>query len=140
MSEKSGCGVSIETVRFTDPDFADEAFVYAETTEVGAVDSLSEEEKPHLLRVSWIKTMVQSFDDILDETVESIPVNGGNVKVTQTFPYLGSVIHSSTSCEPKVIIMERDEFAGRSCMALPILVQKGPSLSLAGPPGLASFL
>ena len=38
--------------------------------------------------------------------------------------------------------LERDEFAGRGCVALPILVQKdeGPSLSLAGPPGLAVFL
>ena len=32
-------------------------------------------------------------------------------------------------------------FAGRRCVALPILVQmdEGPSLSLAGPPGLAVF-
>ena len=38
--------------------------------------------------------------------------------------------------------MERDEFAGRRCVALPILVQKdeGPSFSLAGRPGLAVFL
>ena len=27
-----------------------------------------------------------------------LPVNGENVEVTQTFTYLGSVIHSSTSC------------------------------------------
>ena len=34
--------------------------------------------------------------------------------------------------------LEHDEFAGRRCLALPILVQKdeGQSLSLAGPPGL----
>ena len=38
--------------------------------------------------------------------------------------------------------LERDEFAGGRCVALPILVQKDevPSLSLAGPPGLAVFL
>ena len=38
--------------------------------------------------------------------------------------------------------LERDEFAGRRCVALSILVQKdeGPSLSLVGPPGLAVFL
>ena len=35
--------------------------------------------------------------------------------------------------------LEGDEFAGRMCVALPILVQKdeGPSFSLACPPGLA---
>ena len=40
------------------------------------------------------------------------------------------------------VISERDEFTGRRCVALPIIVQKdeGPSLSLAGPPGFAVFL
>ena len=45
-----------------------------------------------------IKTKVQAFGDILD----SIPVNGENLEVRQTFTYLGSVIHSSTSCELEV--------------------------------------
>ena len=72
-------------------------------------------------------------------------MNGEHVEVTHTFTYLGSVIHSSTSCEPEVyrqLGVERDEFAGRSCVALPIFVQKdeGPSLSLAVPPGLSVFL
>ena len=88
---------------------------------------------------------IQAFDVILDATTESIPVNGENVQLTQTFTFLGSVIHSSTSCEPEVyrqLGVERDEFAGRSCVALPIFVQKdeGPSLSLAVPSGLAIFL
>ena len=43
---------------------------------------------------------VQAFVDILDATIESIPVNVENVEDKQT--YLGSVIHSSTSCEPKI--------------------------------------
>ena len=40
------------------------------------------------------------------------------------------------------VTLERNEFAGQRCVALPILVQRdeGPSLSLAGPPGLAVFL
>ena len=58
-----------------------------------ALDSLSVEAEPLGLRVSWIKTKVKAFVDILDATVESIPVNGENVEVTQTFTYLGSVIH-----------------------------------------------
>ena len=45
---------------------------------------------------------IQAFDVILDATTESIPVNGENVQLTQTFTFLGSVIHSSTSCEAEV--------------------------------------
>ena len=102
--KKSGCGVSFGIIRITDLDFADDAVICAETTEVlvDALESLSEEADPLGLRVSWIKTNVQAFGDILDATVESIPVNGENVEVTQTFTYLGSVIHSSTSCELEV--------------------------------------
>ena len=54
------------------------------------------------LWVSWIKTKVHVFSDILDATVESIPVNGENVEVTQMFTYLGRVIHSSASYELEV--------------------------------------
>ena len=46
-----------------------------------------------------MKSNVLAFGDILHVTVESITVSGENVEVTQTFTYLGSVIHSSTSCE-----------------------------------------
>ena len=94
--------------------------------------------------VSWIKTQVQAFDDILHATVVSVSVSGENVEVTQRFTYLGRVNLSSTSCELEPIdpwtTLERDEFAGRSFMALPILVQKDKGLSLAGLPGLAVFL
>ena len=84
MSEKSGCGVSFGTVRISDLHFADDAVIFAETTEVlpGALDSLSEEAEPLGLRVSWIKTKVQAFGDILDATTESIPVSGENEEVT----------------------------------------------------------
>ena len=51
-----------------------------------------------------MKTKVQAFGDILDATVESmtVTVNDENVEITQTFTYIGSVIHSSTSCSLKV--------------------------------------
>ena len=77
VGAKSGCGgLSFGTVQITDLDFADDAVLFAERTEVlaGALDSLSQEAEPLGLRVSWIKTNVQAFDDILDATVESIPV------------------------------------------------------------------
>ena len=48
------------------------------------------------------KTKFQALGDILDANVESIPVSVENVEVTQTFTYLGNVIHSSTSCELEV--------------------------------------
>ena len=34
MSDKLGCGESVATVRITDRDFADDAVLFAETTEV----------------------------------------------------------------------------------------------------------
>ena len=39
-SEMSGCGVSFGTVRITDVDFADDAVIFAETTEVIAGHSI----------------------------------------------------------------------------------------------------
>ena len=63
---------------------------------------LSEEAEPHGLQVSWIKVNVQVFGDIHDTTIESILVSGKNVELTQTFTFLGSVIHSSTTCKLEV--------------------------------------
>ena len=104
MSEKSACGVSFGRVRITDLDFADDAVIFAETTEVlaGALDLLSGETEPLGLRVSWIKTKVHTYSDNLDATIVSTPMSGGNVEATQTFTYLSSVIHSSSSCELEV--------------------------------------
>ena len=101
---KSGYGVSFGTVRFTFLDFADDAVIFAKTTEVptGALDSLTEEGKPLGLRVSWITTKVEAFGDILDAAVETILVKGENVEVTQTFTYIGNVIPSSSSCKQEV--------------------------------------
>ena len=54
------------------------------------------------MRVSWIKTKIQAFGDILDAAIQSLPVCGEDVEVTETFTYLGSVFHSSASCESEV--------------------------------------
>ena len=76
-------------------------------------------------------------------------MNVEHVEVTQTFTYLDSVIHSSTSCELEVNVpgasrtsLERDEFAGRMCVALPVLARKdeGQSVTLASSPGLVVLL
>ena len=99
MSENSGCVVSFATVWITYLDFAD-ALKFAETTDIlaKALESLREEAKLLVLRVCWIKTKMQAFGDMQEATTESVSVGGENAELIQTFTYIGSVIHSSTSC------------------------------------------
>ena len=63
---------------------------------------LNEESEPLGLRISWVKTKIQAFNDILDAAILSVPVCGEDVEVTARFTYLGSDIHVSTGCEPEV--------------------------------------
>ena len=63
---------------------------------------LNEESEPLGLRVSWVKTKIQAFNDILDAAVLSVLVCGEDVEVTARFTYLGSDIHVSAGCEPEV--------------------------------------
>ena len=100
----SGCGVSFGEARVTDLDFADDAVIFAETLDVltMALETLSEEAEPLGLRVSWIKTKIQEFGSILDAAAKSCRVVGEEVEIVEKFTYLGSVVHSSTSCEPEV--------------------------------------
>ena len=49
---------------------------------------LNEESEPLGLRVSWVKTKIQDFNDILDTAVLSVPVCGEDVEVTERFTYL----------------------------------------------------
>lgn len=104
VSESSGCGAAFGDVRISDLDFADDAVIFAETLGVltEALETLSDEAEPLGLSVSWVKTKIQAFNDILGDAVESIPVNGIDVELTERFTYLGSDIHVSTSCVPEV--------------------------------------
>ena len=63
---------------------------------------LNEELEPLGLQVSWIKTKIQAFNDILDAAILSVPVCGEDVEVTERFTYHGSNIHVSAGCEPEV--------------------------------------
>ena len=63
---------------------------------------LNWELEPLGLRVSWVKTKIQAFNDILDAAVLSVPVCGEDVEVMERFTYLGSDIHVSAGCEPEV--------------------------------------
>jgi len=49
-------------------DFADDAVIFVETLDIleGALEVLNEESEPLGLWVSWVKTKIQAFNDILD--------------------------------------------------------------------------
>ena len=102
--EGTGCGASFGEVEITDLDFADDAVIFAEAVDIltEALETLSEEAEPLGLRVSWIKTKIQAFGDLLDAAVGSVPVGGENVEVVDKFTYLGSVVHSSSECKADV--------------------------------------
>ena len=53
-------------------------------------------------RVSWVKTKIQAFNDILDAAILSVPICGEDVEVMERFTYLGSDIHVSAGCKPEV--------------------------------------
>ena len=104
MSESTSCGTSFGNVRISDLDFADDAVIFAETLDIllGALEVLNEELEPLGLRVSWVKTKIQAFNDILDAAILSVPVCGEDVEVTERFTCLGSDIDVSAGWEPEV--------------------------------------
>ena len=57
---------------------------------------------PLVLQVSWVKTKILAFNDILDVTVLSVLVCCEDVDVAERFTFLGSDIHVSAGCEPEV--------------------------------------
>ena len=87
MSERSSCCASFGNVKISDLDFADDAVIFAETLDIllGALDVLIDESEPLGLQVSWVKTKIQAFNDILDAALLSIPVCGEDVEVVERF-------------------------------------------------------
>ena len=83
MSESSSCGASFEYVKISDLDLSDDAVIFAETLDIlwGALEVLNEESEPLGLQVSWVKTKIQAFNDILDAAFLSVPVCGEDVEV-----------------------------------------------------------
>ncbi|KAG2470023.1 STT3A glycosyltransferase, partial [Polypterus senegalus] len=77
----SSCGASVSEERFTDLDFADDAVIFAESMEalIGALKGLSEESECLGLRVSWIKTKIQAFNDLLGTAISRDPSLHGDV-------------------------------------------------------------
>jgi len=104
MSERSSCDASFGNVKISDLDFADDAVILAETLGIHlwALEVLNEELEPLGLQVSWVKTKIQAFNDILVPAILSVPVCGEDVEVTERFTYLDSNIHVSAGFEPEV--------------------------------------
>ena len=63
---------------------------------------LNEESEPLGLWVSWVKTKIQTCNDILDAAIQSVPICGEDVEVMERFTDLGSDILVSAGCEPEV--------------------------------------
>ena len=98
------CGISIGGSTINDLDFADDVVIFAETLELlgGALEVLSGECSPLGLQVSWIKTKIQVFGDLLGEDRPPVVVDGSNVDFTDSFCYLGGMISSSGGSEQDV--------------------------------------
>ncbi|KAG2458961.1 ZRAB3 endonuclease, partial [Polypterus senegalus] len=68
---------------------------------IRTLERLSEESECLCLRVSWIKTKIQAFIDLLGTAISSVSVCEESVDLVERFIYLGSDIHVSgdSSCE-----------------------------------------
>ncbi|KAG0717912.1 putative RNA-directed DNA polymerase from transposon BS [Chionoecetes opilio] len=64
--------------------------IFAESLEVlvMALEAMHEEAKPLGLEVSWLKTKVQVFGDLLDEAVQSVHACGEDIEILERFTYL----------------------------------------------------
>jgi len=87
MSERSSCGASFGNVKISDFDFTDDAVIFAEIMDIllRALEVLLEESEPLGLWVSWVRTKIQAFNDILDAAMLSVPVCGEDVEVMERF-------------------------------------------------------
>ncbi|KAG0716212.1 putative uncharacterized transposon-derived protein F52C9.6 [Chionoecetes opilio] len=103
--DQSDCGASLGNTKITDLVFADDAVIFAESLEVlvMALEALHEEAKPLGLEVSWLKTKVQVFGDLLDEAVQSVHACGEDIEILESFTYLGSAVHNDGGSRQEVL-------------------------------------
>ena len=99
---------------------------------------LNEQLEPLGLQVSWVKTKIQAFNDILDAAIMSVPVCGVDVEVVERFTSLGSDIHVSAGCEPEVnrfldwALGVIDSLLCSVALPLPVQEDESPSLQFLG--------
>ncbi|KAG0712555.1 hypothetical protein GWK47_018223 [Chionoecetes opilio] len=81
------------------------AVIFAESLEflVMALEALHEEAKPLGLEVSWLKTKVQVFGELLDEAVQSVHACGEDIEILESFTYLGSAVHNDGGSRQEVL-------------------------------------
>jgi len=141
MLERSSCGASFRNVKISDLDYADDEVIFAEILDIllGGLEVLNEELEPLGLWVSWVKTKIQAFNDVLDAAILSVPVCGEDVEVTEGFTYLGSDIYVSAGCETSGSGLGSHGFTGSWGVALsvPVKEDESPTLQVLGASGLA---
>ncbi|XP_069992020.1 uncharacterized protein [Penaeus vannamei] len=83
----SHCGATLVNIKVTDLDFADDIAILSESlvTLVVALDALSNEAKSLGLEVSWTKTKILDFGDLLGEPVRSACAYGEEIEVKESF-------------------------------------------------------
>jgi hypothetical protein len=101
---KGFLGATLRDQSFTDLDYADEVALLAEMLEVLllSMEIMQSEAQVFGLEINWAKTKIQA----LDNTPASIPlvqVSGTDVKVVDSFTYLGCNLHNSGSSEVEAI-------------------------------------
>ncbi|KAG0730593.1 Retrovirus-related Pol polyprotein from type-2 retrotransposable element R2DM [Chionoecetes opilio] len=103
--DQRDCGASIGNTKITDLVFADDAVIFAESLEVlvMALEALHEEAKPLGLEVSWLKTKVQVFEDLLDEAVQTVHACGEDIEILESFTYIGSAVHNDGGSRQEVL-------------------------------------
>ena len=90
--DQSHCRASVGNIKIIDLAYAtNDAIIFAESLEVLmiAFKALHEEVKPFGFQVSYPKTKVQLIVSLLDETVQSIHACGEDIKMLDSFTYLG---------------------------------------------------
>ncbi len=96
-------GASFGDEKFTDLDFADDAVIFVEMLEslLSSLSVLSQESESLGLRVSWVKTKIQSFIQAVDQ-VSSMTCCGERVNIVDVFPYLDCQITPDGSSKREV--------------------------------------
>ena len=97
----SGCTLGREV--FTDLDFADDTALLAEMLEVLllAPEVMNEEATPLGLEINWLKTKIQEIGEP-PHTETSVAICNAQVKLVESFVYLGSAQHRNGSSDTEI--------------------------------------
>ena len=113
---------------------------------LGALQVLNEEPESLGLRVSWVKTKIQAFNNTLDAAFLSVPVCEEDIEVTDRFITLAVIFMSPVAMSQRSI----DVWVGPGChrftgswgVVLSVAVQedKSPSLQVLCASSLALWM